>query len=266
MVYRDRNHPSIFIYSVGNEVPDQRAKEGPAKLSQLITWVKEVDSTRPVIAACDYSPFANQSGFMDIMDIAGYNYIDRYFPGLYADEHKKYPDRILLGTETYPDLKNWLSVRDHPYVTGEFLWVGIDYMGEAGTWPRKGWEWGLIDLAGFEKPTYYIRQSYWTETPMVHIAVNLKKKDKFRWKCYNVVSHWNFEKDETDTIQVYSNCEEVELFMNNKSLGRKKVNSDTYNASYKSGCTESFQKSGQSCPQNSRSATSSRVATRKRIC
>jgi beta-galactosidase len=232
MVYRDRNHPSIFIYSVGNEVPDQRAKEGPAKLSQLKTWVKEVDSTRPVIAACDWSPFANQSGFMDIIDIAGYNYIDRYFPGLYADEHKKYPDRILLGTETYPDLKNWLSVRDHPYVTGEFLWVGIDYQGEAVAWPRKGWEWGLIDLAGFEKPTYYIRQSYWTETPMVHIAVNLKKKEKFKWQCYNVASHWNFEKDETDTVFVYSNCEEVELFLNNKSLGRKKVNIDTYYASY----------------------------------
>lgn len=232
MVYRDRNHPSIFIYSVGNEVPDQRIKEGPAKLSLLKSWVKEVDTTRPVVAACDWSPFANQSGFMDTMDVAGYNYIDRYFPGLYADEHQKYPERILLGTETFADLKNWLSVRDNPYVTGEFLWVGIDYLGEALNWPRRGWEWGLIDMAGFEKTTYYIRQSYWSENPMVHIAVNLKKKDIFKWERYNVTSHWNFEKDEIDSVFVYCNCEEVEMFLNNKSLGRKKVNKDTYSALY----------------------------------
>ena len=232
MVRRERSHPSIFMYSVGNEVPDQRLPEGPAKLSRLKSWVKELDNTKPVVAACDWSPFANQTGFMDTMDIAGYNYIDRYFPNLYADEHKTYPNRIFLGTETYPDLKNWLAVRDNSYVTGEFLWVGIDYMGEALAWPRRGWEWGLVDLAGFEKTTYYIRQSYWSENPMVHIAVNLKEKDSFRWKCYNVASHWNFEKDKTDSVYVYSNGEEVELFLNNKSLGRKKVNKDTYNALY----------------------------------
>ena len=232
MVRRDRNHPAIFMYSVGNEVPDQRYAEGPAKLAKLMAWAKEVDATRPVVSACDWSPFANQSGFMDTMDIAGYNYIDRYFPGLYANEHQKYPDRIFLGTETYPDLKNWLAVRDNPYVTGEFLWVGIDYLGEALSWPRRGWEWGLIDLAGFEKPTYFIRQSYWSEKPMVHIAVELKKKDKFQWKCYNVASHWNFQKDEVDTVFVYSNSEQVELFLNTKSLGKKKVNKDTYFAQY----------------------------------
>lgn len=232
MVRRDRNHPAIFMYSVGNEVPDQRIPEGPTKLAKLMAWAKEVDATRPVISACDWSPFGNQSGFMDTMDIAGYNYIDRYFPGLYADEHQKYPERILLGTETFADLKNWLSVRDNPYVTGEFLWVGIDYLGEAITWPRKSWEWGLIDLAGFEKPTYYIRQSYWAEKPMVHIAVNLKKKDTFTWQRFNVASHWNFEKEDVDTVFVYSNCEQVELFLNNKSLGKKKVNKDAYFAQY----------------------------------
>ena len=233
MVRRDRNHPAVFMYSVGNEVPDQRYVEGPATLSKLMAWAKEVDATRPVVSACDWSPFANQSGFMDTMDIAGYNYIDRYFPGLYADEHQKYPNRIFLGTETYPDLKNWLAVRDNPYVTGEFLWVGIDYLGEALSWPRKGWEWGLIDVAGFEKPTYFIRQSYWAEKPMVQIAVNLKKKDPpFAWQCFNVASHWNFQKEEVDTVFVYSNCEQVELFLNNKSLGKKKVNKDAYFAQY----------------------------------
>ena len=233
MVYRDRNHPSVFIYSVGNEVPDQRIPEGTSKLAVLKSWIKEVDVSRPVVAACDWSPFGNLTGFMDTMDLAGYNYIDRYFPNLYADEHKKYPERIFLGTETFADLKNWLSVRDNPYVTGEFLWVGIDYLGEAVKWPRKGWEWGLIDIAGFEKPTYCIRQSYWSEKPMVHIAVNLKVKDKFQWQRFNVASHWNFQKDNVDTVFLYSNCEQVELFLNNKSLGKKAVNKNTYNAIYR---------------------------------
>lgn len=233
MVRRDRNHPAVFMYSVGNEVPDQRLSDGPKKLSKLKSWVHEIDITRPVVAACDWSPFANQSGFMDTMDIAGYNYIDRYFPNLYADEHKKYPERIFLGTETYPDLKNWLSVRNNHYVTGEFLWAGIDYLGEALNWPRRGWEWGLIDLASFEKPTYYIRQSFWSEKPMVYIAVDLKKKDTFAWKCFNVASHWNFKTEEVDTVFVYSNCDEVELFLNNKSLGRRKVDKDTYYALYR---------------------------------
>jgi len=232
MVSRERNHPAIFMYSVGNEVPDQRISNGPEKLLRLKSWVKELDNTRPVVAACDWSPFANQSGFYDAMDIAGYNYIDRYFPNMYADEYKKYPNRIYLGTETYPDLKNWLAVRDNPYVTGEFLWVGIDYLGESLSWPRRGWEWGLIDLAGFEKTTYYIRQSYWSENPMVHIAVNLKEKDNFKWKCFNVASHWNFEKEKVDSIFVYSNCDQVELFLNNKSLGKKQVNKDNYYALY----------------------------------
>ena len=232
MVRRDRNHAAVFMYSVGNELPDQRLPDTPSTLSKLKTWVKDNDDTRPVVSACDWSPFANQSGFMDTLDIAGYNYIDRYCPKLYADEHKKYPNRIYLGTETYPDLKNWLAVRDNPYVTGEFLWVGIDYLGEALSWPRRGWEWGLIDLAGFEKSTYYVRQSYWSDKPMVHIAVELKKKDKFDWKCYNLASHWNFDKKDVDTVFVYSNCEEVELFLNNKSLGKKKVDKNTYYAQY----------------------------------
>lgn len=232
MVCRDRNHPSVFIYSVGNEIPDQRIPDGPHKLAKLKSWVKQVDSTRPVVAACDWAPFANQSGFLDTMDLAGYNYIDRYFSNLYADEHKTHPNRIYLGTETFPNLKNWLAVRDNPYVTGEFLWVGIDYMGEAIKWPRKGWEWGLIDIAGFEKPTYYIRQSYWSEKPMVHIVVNLKEKYNFPWNCYDVASHWNFKKGEVDSVFVYSNCDEVELFLNNKSLGKKNVDKDTYYALY----------------------------------
>jgi len=231
MVKRDRNHPSVFMYSVGNEVPNQRYSDGPKTLKMLKDWVKEEDPTRAVISCCDWAPWVNKSGFMDTMDIAGYNYPDRYFKD-FAEEHAAYPNRILLGTENYQNLENWIMVRNHPYVTGLFLWVGIDYLGEALQWPRRGWEWGIIDIAGFEKSLYYYWQAFWSEKPMVHIAVNLKEKDKFEWRSYNIASHWNFKKDDVDTVFVYSNTEEVELFLNNKSLGKKKVDKNTYSAQY----------------------------------
>jgi beta-galactosidase len=232
MVRRDRNHPSVIIYSVGNEVPEQRYPDGAETLKKLMKWVKEEDKTRPVISACDWAAWANRNGFLDAMDIAGYNYPDRYFKGHYREQHTKYPNRIILGTENYMTLENWLMVRDNPYVVGMFLWVGIDYLGEALEWPRRGWEWGLIDIAGFEKSLYYYWQAFWSKNPMVHIAVNLKEKDTFIWRCYNVASHWNFSADQVDTVFVYSNAERVELYLNGKSLGRKEVNPDTYQAVY----------------------------------
>ncbi|HCC72144.1 MAG TPA: hypothetical protein DEQ09_13475 [Bacteroidales bacterium] len=232
MVKRDRNHASVFMYSVGNEVPDQRYADGPETLKMLMDWVKEEDDTRMVTATCDWAPWANASGFLDTMDIAGYNYPDRYFKEHYREEHARYPERILFGAENYQTLENWLAVRDNPYVVGLFLWVGIDYLGESLGWPRRGWEWGLIDIGTFEKSLYYYWQAFWSEKPMIHIAVNLKEKDTFEWRCYNVASHWNFEPADVDTVFVYSNTEKVELFQNGKSLGKKAVNPDTYQAIY----------------------------------
>ncbi len=233
MVKRDRNHPSVIIWSVGNEVPEQRYVDGTETLNMLRDWVREEDSTRPVVATCDWAPWANKNGFLDAADIAGYNYPDRYFEKHYQEQHADYPDRILLGAENYLTLDNWLMVRDNPYVTGLYLWVGIDYLGEAVQWPRRGWEWGLMDIAAFEKTLYYYWQAFWSPEPMVHIAVNLKEKDSFKWRCYDVASHWNFSPEEVDTVLVYSNTEEVELFQNGKSLGKKKVNPDSYQAIYR---------------------------------
>jgi len=232
MVRRDRNHASVFMYSVGNEVPDQRYADGPETLKMLMNWAKEEDNTRMVTATCDWAPWANATGFLDTMDVAGYNYPDRYFKEQYREEHARYPNRILFGAENYENLENWLAVRDNPYVAGLFLWVGIDYLGESLGWPRRGWEWGLIDIGSFEKPMYYYWQAFWSEKPMVHIAVNLKEKDDFEWRCYNVASHWNFNPEDVDTVLVYSNTEKVELFQNGKSLGQKPVNPDTYQAIY----------------------------------
>lgn len=232
MVKRDRNHASVFMYSVGNEVPDQRYADGPKTLKKLIDWAKEEDNTCLVTAACDWAPWANANGFFDAMDIAGYNYPNHYFKEQYREEHARYPNRILLGAENYQNLENWLSVRDNPYVVGLFLWVGIDYLCESLFWPRRGWEWGLIDIGGFEKTLYYYWQAFWSEKPMVHIAVNLKEKDDLEWRSYNIASHWNFIPGDVDTVFVYSNAQKVELFQNGKSLRIKPANPNTYQAIY----------------------------------
>ncbi|WP_157493705.1 glycoside hydrolase family 2 protein [Draconibacterium sediminis] len=232
MIKRDRNHPAVFIYSIGNEVPEQRYTKGPETLVKLRDWAHETDDTRPTTVGCDWSLWGNQTGFMDSMDIAGYNYPDRYYPNLYEEQHEQYPDRILLGTENYITLKNWLALRDNEYVVGMFLWVGIDYLGESHRWPRRSWEWGLIDLATFEKSMYYYWQAFWSEEPMVHTAVLLKDVEPYKWRPYDMRSHWNFENKDMDTVFVFSNQPEVELFQNGKSLGRQKVDPDTYKGIY----------------------------------
>jgi len=232
MVRRDRNHPSVVIYSVGNEVPEQRFDEGPETLQMLIDWVKEEDSTRPTTVGCDWSRWGNKSGFMDTMDVAGYNYPDRYYPNLYEEQHAEYPNRILLGTENTINEKNWLAVRDNPYVVGMFLWVGMDYIGESHKWPRRNWEWGLIDIGTFEKSHYYNWQAYWSDKPMVHAAIHLEEVKAYKWLPISLGSFWNFKDGEKRTVFVFSNTKEVELFLNGKSLGRKPVDPNSYKATY----------------------------------
>jgi beta-galactosidase len=122
-----------------------------------------------------------------------------------------------------------VGIKDKPYVAGEFIWSGYDYLGESVNWPLKGWDWGFLDLASFEKPLYYNRKSLWSKEPVVYIAVECKsvpsyEKAEFDWRAFNVVSHWNWENDRRATlpVKVFSNCDEVDLYLNNKKIGRQK--------------------------------------------
>lgn len=232
MIRRDRNHPSVFLYMLGNEIPNQRI-EGIGIARKLKAIAREEDPTRPVTAACDFFVGANIYGFMDEFDIAGYNYIDRiHTDSLYAAEHARYPGRILLGTETYHATKNHVSIRDTPSAIGEFVWVGYDYLGEI-VWPDyRGWSEGILDIAGFPKPEYYLRKSYWSSEPVVHIAVERSKGRDFQWSPRDAADHWNWADKgrEPLPVYVYSNCDEVELSVAGRSLGRKKVGRDDYHA------------------------------------
>jgi beta-galactosidase len=215
MVLRDRNHPSVIMYSIGNEVPNQKSPGGGELAQKLVAICHSEDSTRPVTSGCDQYMYTDKNGFMDALDISGFNYIDRsYNDKMYGPEYEKRPDKLCLGTETSKSFRNFIGYRDFDYVIGGFIWVGIDYLGESNEYPRRGLPRGLLDLAGNEKPEYYLYKSYWSEEPTVHLAVGSGK---------SIESKWNWSSADTLSVYIYSNCDEVELFLNNKSLGKKVI-------------------------------------------
>ena len=238
MLERDRNHPSIVIWSAGNEIPDQTAPDGPATLQRLREIIRSRDLTRPITAACDQiaaDPKAAPEDFLDKLDVVGYNYVDRWHDRrekYYSIDRHDYPRRRFIGTESsalrsargvyFVDqpIDEFLErpsnnlieveqqqkfVQTYDYVSGDFLWVGIDYLGEA-RWPNKLAVSGAIDTCGFPKDSYYFYQSIWTKQPVLHLQ-----------------PHWNWSGKEGKIIPVtcFTNCDTVELFLNGESLGTK---------------------------------------------
>ncbi len=251
-VRRDRNHPSVVLWSCGNEIGDQLSPNGVELLRDLMTIFHREDPTRPVTAACDQiaaQPKAAPVEFLSTLDIVGYNYADRWRERrelYYSIDKAAHPNWRMIGTESsgmggqrgdyrgfvpdapgpaattqtaapfgwrgygrgFPGLDTeelWKFVRIHDYVAGDFMWTGIDYLGEAGGGVR-GASSGVLDSCGFPKDGYYFYQSQWTETPMLHLF-----------------PHWNWEGREGQFLPVacYTNCDSVELFLNGKSVGIK---------------------------------------------
>lgn len=234
MILRDRNHPSIILWSIGNEIdypndpyvypglkrlvgnndgdkpeyeqvydptrPDAKRLAVVAK--RLMAIIKKHDTSRPITSALAFPELSNLSGFADVLEVVGYNYKEQF----YKEDHERYPDRIMLGTENGHHLNAWLDVVNNDYIAGQFLWTGIDFLGETRGWPCHGSQAGILDVAGFEKPSYYYRQSLWSNKPMVHIVVGNSKG-------------WNCKNGEVVEVNVFTNCESVELFLNDKSLG-----------------------------------------------
>jgi beta-galactosidase len=229
MLRRDRNHPSVILYSIGNEIPNQLEPDGAKMARELIAICHEEDPTRPATSACDQSYVSSRNGFMDALDLAGYNYIDRlYGTNTYVPERARFPHRLCLGTETGSAVHYWLGVRDHDYVIGEFIWTGIDYLGEAGRFPSRGNGSGFIDLAGGKKPGFYQRAAYWRDDPVLQILVfHTQNPDNSR-RGRPSLSTWNWPADSQLTVRAVANCEEVELFLNDRSLGRHAISRDVY--------------------------------------
>jgi beta-galactosidase len=236
-IHRDRNHPSVVIWSAGNEIPDQTRDKGVDLLKGLLAIFHREDPTRPVTTANDDIAADNGSTklpFLEAEDIVGYNYVDRWHARrelYYGPDHYGHPDWKMIGTESgsvrSPELYSlgndprktlpnyttgmitaeqlWKFVAVHDYVIGDFMWTGIDYLGEA-RWPGKGSSSGVIDMTNRPKDAYYFYQSQWTDTPVLHLF-----------------PHWNWTGREGQILPViaYTNCDTVELYLNGKFYGAK---------------------------------------------
>ncbi len=235
MVRRDRNHPSIIMWSIGNEIDypndpfshpvlgkDYRPTNPPAAslvtcAQPLVEAVKKLDPTRPVTAALASLAMSDAVGLPALLDIVGYNYQE----SRYAEDHQRDPARAMLGSENNHQYANWTIVRDRPYVAGQFLWTGIDYLGEARVFPNRANGAGLLDLCGFRKPAAAFRQSLWSDVPMVYLAASPAASAAAR--AVRVEEHWNWLNASSMTVVCYTNCEEVQLALNGRSIGSKRL-------------------------------------------
>jgi beta-galactosidase len=246
MLLRDRNHPSIVIWSIGNEVPDQTAQEGCLTARALKEICRRYDPSRPVTQACDQicaEPRPATQEFLNELDIVGYNYAGRWrtrSETFYDDDKRANPNWRIIGTEHSSvsgrrgcygfneALSEWSKpyysapvaigkllkfTLSHNYVAGDFMWTGIDYLGESH-WPNHLSSAGVVDICGFPKDSYYFYKSVWNqEEPLAY-----------------VFPHWNLDEEEGSIVKVlcYTNCEQAELFLNGKSYGKKAKSFPSY--------------------------------------
>jgi len=259
MVLRDRNHPSIILWSIGNEIPGREKPEVIELAKQSGNYIRSLDPTRPVTSAVN-NLVQHQDSYFSALDVAGYNYAsggDHNQKNIYEADHQRLPLRVMVGTESYPleAFGSWMDVIDHSWVTGDFVWTAFDYIGEASI----GWRgyfqkqnffpWNLafcgdLDICGWKRPQSYYRDvlwnsdklSLWVTPPEPSFKLNKDRQSWSKWHWLDVVDDWSWTGTEGKLmdVNVYSSCTEVELFLNGRSLGRKKTDRSTkYMAEWK---------------------------------
>jgi beta-galactosidase/beta-glucuronidase len=244
-VRRDRNHLSVFGWSIGNEVdyPNDpyshpvldKGKEGfgqanyggykkdapdamrlGAIAKRLVAAVKKYDKSRPTTAGLAGVAMSNETEYPGALDITGYNYTE----SKYKSDHEKYPNRVIFGSENVHDMEPWLAVKNNKHIFGQFLWTGIDYLGESGRWPSRGFYSGLVDFAGIIKPRGYFRQSLWSDKPMVYVGTYpLKNENEISKDAWAI---WNYDEGQKIRVVCYTNAAKARLELNGKTVGETK--------------------------------------------
>lgn len=251
MVKRDRVHPCVFLWSVGNEVdyPNDpyshpvldgknskinqpmfggykkdapRAERIGQIAKRLAACIRKADSTRPVTGALAGVVMSNETEYPEAVDVVGYNYTENR----YEEDHKTYPKRIIYGSETSTNLAAWKAVRDNDYIFGQFVWTGLDYLGESGAWPSRGLGTGLIDFAGFLKGRGWFFKSLWSEKPVAYIGTYPNRnrdsnKDKMRYSI-DALDLWNYREGQQVEVVCYTNAKKARLILNGKEIGQMK--------------------------------------------
>jgi len=249
MVLRDRNHASIIMWSIGNEVdypndpyshpvldhaninqpmhggykPDSPKAERLGGIAKRLTAiVRSLDTSRPVTAALAGVVMSNETDYPYVLDITGYNYTeDRY-----AQDHAKYPARVIYGSENGHSMESWKAVRDHDYIFGQFLWTGIDYLGESGRWPSRGFYSGLLNFGGFLKPRGHFREALWSSKPVTYIGTYPMPSDK-NHVSMDAWPVWNYKVGEKVRVVCYTNAPVTKLLLNGKQIGEPRALNDT---------------------------------------
>jgi beta-galactosidase len=246
MLYRDRNHPSIIMWSIGNEVVERDGYGEGYEISRMLAeYVRQVDPTRPVTAAiCDSwrgDPWEIMDPSFATLDVGGYNY--QWAQN--RPDNERLPNRIMMGTESFAleAFENWQAVEEIPALIGDFVWTSLDYLGEAGIGRAHfedekfpflgGYPWhqancGDLDLCGFKRPQSYYRDILWDHGDSLYIAVHSpvpegQTPNVTLWGWPEVWPNWNWpgRAGQNFKVEVYSACDEVELFINGQSLGKK---------------------------------------------
>ena len=270
LVRRDRNHISVFAWSIGNEVdyPNDPyshpvldggkdtgftqamfggyKKDAPDAMrlgaisKRLVAVVKKYDKSRPATAGLAGVAMSNETEYPGSLDIAGYNYTE----SMYDTDHAKYPKRVIFGSENRHELSAWKAVRDKEFIFGQFLWTGIDYLGESGRWPSRGFYSGLLDFGGFIKPRGYFRQSLWSDKPMAYLGTyptpgrGSRSQMKDVWSQLDAENEggnyvekvpsmdawpiWNYQEGQSIRVVCYTNTSKARLMLNGREVGETK--------------------------------------------